>query len=64
MLLHRFVSPLALGVLFFAVVTPIGLAMRLMGKDFLHLRRKRNTTSYWIDRVPPGPAADSLKNQF
>ena len=64
MLLHHIVSPLALGILFFLVVTPIGLMMRLFGKDPLRLRLDRSASSYWIERTPPGPDADSLKNQF
>lgn len=64
MLLHHIVSPLALGILFFLVVTPIGLVMRLFGKDPLRLRLDRSASSYWIERTPPGPTADSLKNQF
>lgn len=64
MLLHHIVSPLALGILFFLVVTPIALIMRIFGKDPLRLRLDRSASSYWIERTPPGPAADSLKNQF
>jgi len=64
LLLHHIVSPLALGVLFFLVVTPTGLLMRLFGKDPLRLRFDPAADSYWIKRDPPGPAADSLKNQF
>ena len=64
MLLHHIVSPLALGILFFLVVTPIALVMRILGKDPLRLRLDRSAKSYWIERTPPGPAADSLKNQF
>jgi len=63
-LLHRVVSPIALGVLFFLVVTPTGLLMRLFGKDPLRLRLDRSAKSYWIERAPPGPDAESLKNQF
>lgn len=64
LLLHNIVSPVALGVLFFLVVTPTGLLMRLLGKDPLRLRFDPAADSYWIKRDPPGPAADSLKNQF
>lgn len=63
-LLHRVVSPIALGVLFFLVVTPTGLFMRLFGKDPLRLRLDPSAKSYWIERAPPGPDAESLKNQF
>lgn len=63
-LLHCVVSPIALGVLFFLVVTPTGLLMRLLGNDPLRLRLDRSAKSYWIKRAPPGPDAESLKNQF
>ena len=64
LLLHHIVSPIALGILFFLVVTPTALLMRLFGKDPLRLRFDPAADSYWIKRDPPGPAADSLKNQF
>lgn len=64
LLLHRVVSPLALGILFFGVVMPTGLLMRLFGKDPLRLRLDKNASSYWIVREPSGPAPESLKNQF
>jgi hypothetical protein len=64
LLLHRIVSPIALGIMFFLVITPMGLVMRAMGKDFLRLRLDPAAESYWIPREPPGPAPESLKNQF
>jgi hypothetical protein len=64
MLLHNIVSPVVLAVLFYLVVTPTGVLMRLLGKDVLRLRFDGDATSYWIDRTPPGPDAESLKNQF
>jgi len=64
LLLHRVVSPVVLGVMFFVVLTPMGLIMRALGKDPLRLRMDRNAGSYWIDRRPPGPAPDTLNNQF
>ena len=64
LLLHRIVSPVVLGVMFFVVITPMGLLMRILGKDPLRLRFDRDARSYWIERRPPGPAPDSLNNQF
>jgi hypothetical protein len=64
LLLHRVVSPIMLGIMFFAVVTPIGLLMRALGKDPLRLKRDRSADSYWIPREPPGPTPESLKDQF
>lgn len=64
LLLHRFVSPVVLGIMFFLVVTPMGLVMRAIGKDMLRLRFDRRASTYWIERSPPGPQPDSLDNQF
>ncbi len=64
LLLHRIVNPIVMGLLFFVTVTPIGLMLRLFGKDLLHLRRDGETHTYWIDRKPPGPSPDSMINQF
>lgn len=63
-LLHRIVSPLALGIVFYVTVLPTGLLLRLFGKDPLRLRLDPTAESYWITREPPGPAAESLNNQF
>ena len=63
-LLHRLVSPLVMGFIFFVVVTPIGLAMRVLGKDPLKLRLEAESESYWVRREPPGPPPDSMRNQF
>ncbi len=63
-LMGRVVSPLVLGSIFFVLITPIALATRFLGgRDELRLRR-RNVTSYWLDRDPPGPTGASFKNQF
>lgn len=63
LLLHRIVSPIVLGIMFYAVLTPIGLLMRLLGKDSLRVRDKA-AGSYWIRRDPPGPQPKSLDKQF
>ena len=63
-LLGKIVSPIALGVLFYAALTPVGILMRLAGKDPLRLKRDAGADSYWIERKPPGPAPDSMTNQF
>jgi len=64
LLLGKVVSPIALGILFFAVLVPIGFLMRATGKDPLRLKREAAAESYWILRAPPGPPPDSMKNQF
>ena len=43
--------------------TPLGLFMRLIGRDALHLKKKPDSTSYWKD-APPAPAAENYFRQF
>ena len=62
--LHGIVSPLVMGAIFFGVVSPIGLVLRLAGKDSLRLRWQPDAPTYWIPRTPPGPAGDSMRQQF
>jgi hypothetical protein len=64
MALHKVVSPLALGILFYLTVTPMALLMRLAGKDPLRLKFDRQAKSYWIERHPAGPAPESMRYQF
>lgn len=64
MLMHRVVNPLIMGLLFYVAITPMGLLMRLFGKDLLRLKRDPQASSYWIERNPPGPSAESMRRQF
>ena len=54
-------APIAMGIVFFIVVTPIGLFMRLLGKDLLNKKFNKNIKSYWINR---GKISGTMKNQF
>jgi hypothetical protein len=56
--------PIVMRLLFFGVVTPIGVAMRLAGRDPLRRRCDPTASSYWIVRRPPGPSAASMRRQF
>jgi predicted membrane metal-binding protein len=64
LLLAKIISPIALGILFYGVLAPIGVLMRLTGKDPLRLKLDAGAGSYWILRKPPGPPPDSMTNQF
>ncbi len=64
LLLHKVVNPIVMGVVFFGTVLPTGLIMRLLGKDPLRLKRHPGVNSYWIERRPPGPTPESMKDQF
>ena len=58
--LGRLMSPIIMGIIFFFVVTPIGLLLRIIGKDILNLK-KNNSKSYWIKKNGP---ISKMKNQF
>ena len=64
LLLHKVVNPIIMGLVFYGTVLPTGLVMRAMGKDLLRLKLQPEADSYWIIRQPPGPAADTMKDQF
>ena len=58
--LGKIASPLIMAIIFFIVVTPIGLLMRLLGKDIINLKYNNNK-SYWIEKTVP---KSKMKNQF
>ena len=58
--LGKVISPLIMGLIFFSVVTPIGLIMRMLGKDLINLKYNKNK-SYWIEKSGP---KSNMKNQF
>jgi len=58
--LGKIISPFVMGVIFFVVVTPIGLIMRILKKDLLKLKFN-NKNSYWIEKSGP---KSKMKNQF
>ena len=57
--LGKIISPIIMGIIFFLVVTPIGLLMRLLGKDLINLKYNNNK-SYWIEKKGP---KSKMKNQ-
>ena len=59
-LIGKIVAPLVMALIFFIILTPIGLFLRLIGKDLLNIKLNKNKT-YWIKRdKKPG----SMKRQF
>ena len=59
-LIGKIVAPLVMALIFFIILTPIGLFLRLIGKDLLNIKLNNNKT-YWIKRdKKPG----SMKRQF
>jgi len=59
-LLGKVISPFVMGIIFFFVVTPIGLLMKVFNKDLLNLKFNKNK-SYWIEKNEP---KSKMKNQF
>tara|TARA_B100001540_G_C15359707_1_gene440684 strand:- start:102 stop:518 length:417 start_codon:yes stop_codon:yes gene_type:complete len=64
LLLYKVVNPVVMGLLYYTTIVPTGLAMRLCGKDPLNRAFDQEAKSYWIERDPPGPDPESMKNQF
>ena len=64
LLMSSIVSPVALALLFFGVITPYGWLMRRFGKGQIPMDFDKDAGSYWIVRDPPGPPAQSLRDQF
>ena len=58
--LGNFISPIIMGIIFFFVVTPTGLIMKLFNRDLINLK-KSNKKSYWIEKKD---IKSSMKNQF
>ena len=58
--LGKIISPFVMGIIFFFVVTPTGLLMKIFNKDLLNLKFNKNK-SYWIEKNGP---KSKMKNQF
>jgi hypothetical protein len=64
LLLFKVVNPVVLGLIYLTTIVPIGLMLRLTGRDPLSLKFDRETASYWVVREPPGPAPETMTQQF
>ena len=60
-LLGILISPIVMGIVFFLVVTPTGLIMKILGKDLLNTNFNKKIKSYWINR---DNSKTSMKKQF
>lgn len=63
MLLGKIVSPIILGIIFFGLFTPLGIFMRIIGRDELRLKPK-DRTSFWKNKNATTIAAQNFKQQF
>ncbi len=62
--LFKILNPIMMGIMFFAVLTPVAIIMRWAGKDPLRLRFEPEKPSYWLARTPVGEGNTSMKDQF
>jgi large-conductance mechanosensitive channel len=60
----KVVNPIILALLFFLVVTPMALFMRIVGRRPLRLAADRTAATYWIEREPPAGGASTMRRQF
>ena len=59
--LGNFISPIVMALVFFLVVTPTGIIMRLSGKNLLRINKMKNVKTYWI-KIDKNNS--SMRNQF
>ena len=50
-----------MGIIYFGVITPIGILMKLIGKDILNLKQNKKSSTYWIKKEK---VISNMKNQF
>lgn len=62
LLLSKITTPIIMGLVFFVVVLPAGLVLRLLGKDPMHRRFDAAAGSYRIESVKP--TKENLENPF
>jgi saxitoxin biosynthesis operon SxtJ-like protein len=63
-LMQRLVTPVVMTLVFYSTLTPVALVLRLLGRDLLRLQIDRTASTYWVERRPPGPAPDTMRQQF
>ena len=61
MILGGMVAPIIMGIIFFSVVTPIGIIMKIIGKDLLNKKYNKKKKTYWIKR---NQLMGTMKRQF
>ena len=64
LVLNRIVSPVVMLVMYFAVIVPFGLLMRVFRKDLLRLNKAPSANTYWLPRTDPRSASEAMRQQF
>jgi len=63
-ILGRISRPIILGIIFFALITPLSAILRLCSRDELRLKNTKSQKTYWVERDPATLEPESFKNQF
>jgi hypothetical protein len=64
LLLHHVTNPLFMAIIYWLAFVPLGVAIRLSGKQLLRMKREPEAESYWIVRAQPGISGPSMSRQF
>jgi hypothetical protein len=64
LLLAGVINPIVMALMFFVVISPLALLMRVIGKRTIPIRPDRDAPTYWNLRKPPGPDGRTMTNQF
>ncbi len=60
-ILGRIIAPLVMGIIYFIILTPIGILMKFLGKDLLNIKFSQTQKSYWLKRKKN---IGSMRKQF
>lgn len=63
LVLGKVVSPIVLGIIFFVLITPVALILKIIGRDELKLHKSTSKT-YWVEPIGSNSDSESFKNQF
>ncbi|MEW6055378.1 MAG: SxtJ family membrane protein [Bdellovibrionota bacterium] len=63
-LLQKITNPIVMGVLFYVLVTPVALVLRVLGKDPLKRSFDKQAKSYWVKHQTLGTPKQTMRNQF
>ena len=64
LLMHQGSSPIVLAILFFLIMSPYAIVMRLFHRDILNLSYQPESESYWVNRKTTNDVGQNMKNQF
>jgi hypothetical protein len=63
-LLGKVMNPIVLGLMFYIIITPVAVGMKLAGRDILQRKYEPDLETYWQDKDPVGPPPKTMRNQY